>query len=93
MVKLDVFVSCISATRPDAMVLHPSCPTAFNATCRIDSNKARKEILQECGDPQINEKILQKHNLVRLFGSSDEPVKSGLQIRKILSVWASVQKL
>ena len=75
------------------MLLHPSAPTSFNSTSKIVSQKSRDDILSECGDPELNEIILQKHCMIRLFSNSDEPIKSGLQIKEILSVWAYIHKL
>jgi len=52
------------------------------------------KLREELEDPNIFQRILQHHELIRLFGSNNsDGITSGLSIVRIISVYAHIHKL
>jgi len=95
LIKLDVFALTTSTTRDDPSLLFPSVPTSFNKIQKILNSQKMEALKNECDDPEIYKKILEQHQLIRLFRKDDDPseIASGLAIERIISLWCYIIKL
>ena len=66
-IYLDFFCLASSATEPDLQLVHPSISTCFNDQKLIMKKDDKEKLLDELSTGNFNEKILEKHHLVRRF--------------------------
>lgn len=64
---IDFFALSKSATRPDFQLIHPSVATCFNETTMISNLQDEETLIKEFSRGDFNERVLQKHHLVRRF--------------------------
>ena len=92
-IYVDFFALTKSDTRKDYCLIHPSVATALNQTRLITSTDDAENFLAEFKDDNMEERVLQKHHLIRTLESDFNLISSNVTIDKLICVWAYVNPL
>ena len=92
-VFFDFFCIATSDTRDDECLIHPSVPTHFNKKTVYYDIDDCEEISKEFQIEGLNEKILERHHLIRTADAQESLISSNVRIEKIICVWAFLNPL
>lgn len=92
-VYFDFFCIATSDTRDDDCLIHPSVPTHFNQKTIYYDVDDVEEISKEFLTEGLQEKILERHHLVRTADAPISLITSNVKIDKIVCMWAFLNPL